>query len=203
MSKKVVLIALVMTAVLAAASCSQRSKEADAAQSVSADQSIQNSQTQPQSSGSFGSLILKPGYELASFTGTTLEGKDIGPRQLQKAKISLINVWTTTCPYCIEEMPDLEEVSHIAAGRDVQVIGIIGDGKYKPKDAQSLIERTGVTYLNIVPSGPFEKTIMSIAYAVPTTVLVDKNGRMIGEPIMGKRDKDFFLQLIDSALTQL
>ncbi len=150
-----------------------------------------------------GSLLLKQDYKLAIFAGETLEGISYGPEVLKEQTLTMMNVWTTTCPYCIEEMPMLEELSSELISEGVQIIGVIGDGKYSASAAQKIIDSTGVTYLNLVPTGTSEKIIFEIAYAVPTTLFVDQNGRVIGEPILGVRSKDEYTALAREALKAL
>lgn len=150
-----------------------------------------------------GSLFIKKGYELAMLSGKTLSDVAYGPNLLKEAEVTMINVWTTTCPYCIEEMPMLEELSKEIASEGVQIIGIIGDGAYNSSQAQAIIDRTGVEYVNIIPDKSFMKTIMEIAYAVPTTIYVDKDGRILGEPVLGARSKEYYTEQARNALNSL
>jgi thiol-disulfide isomerase/thioredoxin len=198
MSKK---ITFMLTAVLAfiLVGCSPETQESEPAVAES-------EQVRPQpadSQSTPGSLIIRPGYEFAGMTGVTLQDKKITAKLFSSSRLSLVNIWTTTCPYCIEEMPDLQEVSQMITDRDVQVVGIVGDGRYNPERAREIVEKTGVTYVNVAPSAAFEKTVQSIAYAVPTTLFVDRHGKLIGEPILGMRDKEFFLNEIDTRLSLL
>ncbi|MGM0432999.1 MAG: TlpA family protein disulfide reductase [Spirochaetota bacterium] len=201
MSKKIIFISLLLFSALFLIGCGGNADTEEPASDLQ--ESAQQPSATSGSDGDSGSLVVQKGYELSTLSGQTLGGREISPSVLKRADLTVMNVWTTTCPYCIEEMPDLEEVSHLVEDKGVQVIGIIGDGSHNPEDAQDLIDRTGVTYLNVVPSSSFEKKLFSIAYAVPTTVFLDRNGRMIGEPVVGKRDTDFFMQRIDTALSQL
>lgn len=201
MSKKIIFLSLLSLAALFLMGCGGEAETQQPETAVEENEE-QPAATAPSDSDSE-SLVVQKGHELSTFSGQTLEGREITPSVLKQADLTVLNVWTTTCPYCIEEMPDLEEVSGLVEDRGVQIIGIIGDGAQNPEDAQALIDRTGVTYLNVVPSSSFEKKLFSIAYAVPTTVFLDKNGGMIGEPVVGKRDAEFFMQRIDTALSQL
>jgi thiol-disulfide isomerase/thioredoxin len=202
MSKKVIYITLLLTAgILLITGCSEETASSSAPPQEIA--SSEPQQTVPAQRNTGSSLIIRPGYEFAGLTGTTLSGETASAKLFKDHRLTLINIWTTTCPYCIEEMPDLEEVSRIVAEQDVQVIGIVGDGRFNPESALKMVEQTGVTYVNVTPSPAFEKTVQSVAYAVPTTLFVDEHGRMIGEPILGMRDKDFFLSQIEAALSQL
>ncbi len=206
MSKKIIFYTALLAIVMTAAGCSndgsQNEITAEAKNdTIAAEESSNTPAVKPSVQG--GSLLVKKGYELAVLSGTTLSGEEFGPELLKKASVTMLNVWTTTCPYCIEEMPMLEELSHEILADGVQIVGIIGDGKYNPKDAQKIIEHTGVTYLNLIPTGVSERVILNIAYAVPTTLFVDSDGRILGEPILGMRDKEYYRKQAESALKQL
>jgi thiol-disulfide isomerase/thioredoxin len=194
MTKKIIFYMLAVVLILGLSGCAKEAEQA------SAPVQEQKPSVQTAAAGQGGSLLIRKGHELASITGVTLKGEQHGPSLLKNSSVTMLNVWTTTCPYCIDEMPILEEVSLELRAEGLQIIGIIGDGMYNKNAALGVIDRTGVTYLNIVPEGTFTKTIMDIAYAVPTTIFIDSDGRMIGEPILGARSKEFFLEQARSAL---
>lgn len=50
----------------------------------------------------------KVGGDLPAFTVKDLDGKEFDTKDL-KGKVAVIYLWATWCPYCVEEMPDLEK----------------------------------------------------------------------------------------------
>ncbi len=198
--RKIVIIIIVIGLIISLIGCS---KSSDVEESVVPVVETTQSPTVASSGDGSGSLLLKQDYKLAIFAGETLQGTSHGPEVLKKQSLTMMNVWTTTCPYCIEEMPMLEVLSAELVSEGVQIIGVIGDGKRSAKAAQNIIDTTGVTYLNLVPTGATEKIIFDIAYAVPTTLFVDQNGRVIGEPILGVRSKEEYTALAREALKSL
>ncbi|MBR4091324.1 MAG: TlpA family protein disulfide reductase, partial [Mogibacterium sp.] len=46
---------------------------------------------------------------LANFTASTLDGKEFTQDDLAKADLTIINVWSTTCEPCTDELPQLAE----------------------------------------------------------------------------------------------
>lgn len=193
MTKKVVI--LLVLVLLTMAGCTR--------QQVEASGTTEAQQEQKSSSASSKSLVVKQGYELAMLTGNTLDEKQYGPEILGRAKITMVNIWTTTCPYCIEEMPMLQELSEELLQRDIQIIGIVADGKYNRSNAQNIIEQTGVKYLNIYPTGGSVQAIREIAYAVPTTIFVSPDGNILTDPVLGARSKEMYLSLLEEALKVL
>ncbi len=188
--------------ILGIAGCS---KEAEAAPAQETNELSTTAGTATTAAGGdgTGSLLLKQDNKLAMFAGVTLSGEAYGPELLKQQNLTMMNIWTTTCPYCIEEMPMLENLSGRLEAAGIHLIGVIGDGRTSGTAAQRIIDSTGVTYLNIVPDKKVEKTIFEIAYAVPTTIFVDGNGKVIGEPILGMRAEEEYYSLAMEALGSL
>ena len=84
----------------------------------------------------------------------------------------VINFFARTCPACVSEMPEFEEVFNDFGG-DVAFVGISTDPRLE--DAQFLVEETGVTYdLGWDPDA--ELFAQFGGFAMPTTVFVDASG---------------------------
>lgn len=111
-------------------------------------------------------------------------------------KYTLVNVWATNCRPCVIEMPDLQKLQETLGGDDFQVIGIISDtyseSEINLEAAKKIVEQTGVKYSNIIPNDQIiEEVLMHIQF-VPTTFIVDSDGKFIGEMVYGLREYDFF-----------
>lgn len=85
---------------------------------------------------------------------------------------AVINFWATWCPFCIEEMPDLERV-HQELGDRVQFVGV--DREDVTDKALRLAQETGVTYTLVEdPDGSFFRAVEGLG--MPTTLLVAADG---------------------------
>ena len=62
--------------------------------------------------------------------------------------------------------------------------------------AQQIVEKTGVTYENVIAPGAFDQFINKLA-GVPTTVFIDKNGKVVGEAIVGAKVEEYKQQVAD------
>lgn len=127
------------------------------------------------SSGNFSS------FEMQSFSGET-----VTEEVLKGHKITVFNIWGTTCTPCINEMPDLDRLAGKYSDEGLQIIGICMDASYKGKadeaiveEGKRIIEKTGISYLNLIPSGEIEEGILSNIIATPTTIIVDENGTVL------------------------
>ncbi len=87
----------------------------------------------------------------------------------------VINFFARTCPACVSEMPEFQEVSD-TLGDVVNFVGISTDPR--KEDAEILIEETGVTYdLGWDPAGDLFAEFGG--FAMPTTVFVSSDGKVV------------------------
>ena len=56
--------------------------------------------------------------------------------------------------------------------------------------------QTGVTYENVIAPGAFDQFINKLT-GVPTTVFIDKNGKVVGEAIVGAKVEEYKQQVAD------
>ena len=89
--------------------------------------------------------------------------------------------------------------------KGVALVGIVcdvaGPDDRTMADAEKIIARTGVTYLNLFPWPSFNKDLP--AMYIPTTYFVDSSGMIVGEAAVGARDADAYEELVDSILKEL
>ena len=125
-----------------------------------------------------------------AFKGTDLEGNPVTSELFKENSVTVVNFWFSTCAPCIAELGELNELNEELKLKGGAVIGInadtIGGDESMIMEARSILEKKGAAYQNIHFSADSEagKLTYSIT-AFPTTVVVDRNGRMIGEPILG------------------
>ena len=138
--------------------------------------------------------------KVEAFTSVTTEGEDVTEEIFKNSEVTMINMWGTFCSPCINEMPDLEKISKEYDKKEFQLVGIVSDSMDKddPK-VKNVIEKTGVTYTNIMNSESLVKVIMNAVQAVPTTVFVDSEGNIIHVEVGGK-DYDSWKNIIDNVL---
>ena len=123
-----------------------------------------------------------------SFKTTDLDGNAVDSKELfAKNKVTMINIWGTYCGPCVEEMPELEQMSKEYADKGAAIVGLVVDvseaDDSKLADAKDIIKDTGVTYLNL-KAWDGSKDQLS-APGTPTTYFVDSTGNLIGDPVVG------------------
>ncbi len=130
---------------------------------------------------------------------------DLG-KIISSNKITIINCWATYCTPCIEEMPGLEEIYQDNKDKGVALIGMLTDitaedGSYDAEliaEAKDIVNETKVTYPNLIANEELLNNLDLVG--VPTTIVVDSEGNLICDPIIGSRDPEEWQTLIDENL---
>ncbi|MEE1377574.1 MAG: TlpA disulfide reductase family protein [Oribacterium sp.] len=146
-----------------------------------------------------------------SFEGQDLDGNPVDSATLfSNNAVTVVNFWFTTCKPCVGELPDLEALHQELAKKGGTVIGInaftLDSNAKEIEDAKSILEQQGVSYQNICFASDSEAGLFNAGlYAFPTTYVVDRNGRIVGDPIVGAISSDAQMKklnaLIDQALS--
>lgn len=122
-----------------------------------------------------------------SFSSTDLEGNAVTEEIFSNADVTVVNFWGTFCPPCIGEMPELGTWAK-EMPENVQLIGIVMDvekaGTQTYENALKIVKTTGADYTNILIADQFQ-TITADMQFVPTTMFVDSQGNILGDPIVG------------------
>lgn len=137
---------------------------------------------------------------VSSFSGTTvpnafpafstvdLNGNPVTQDIFSGKDLTVVNIWGTFCTPCINEMPELGEWAR-SMPENVQIIGLVSDLRTAEDTAtldtaRLICEKTGADFVSLVANADFD-TLLSGVTGVPTTLFVDENGAIVGEPIVG------------------
>lgn len=120
----------------------------------------------------------------------------------QKGKVMLINFWATWCAPCKKEMPDLSDINTELKDKNFKMYGVNVFFRGTPT-IETVLQQIPVTYPildgNDQVVAAFEKAMGSKMQGVPTTLIVDKNGKIV-ETMVGMRDKETFMASIKKYL---
>lgn len=142
-----------------------------------------------------------------SFTAQTIAGETIDSAQLfAGAKITMLNIWGTYCYPCLMEMPDLGRLSKEYADKDVQLIGLICDVNSADSEtgatALQQISETGAAYTHLLATSEMIEQVMSDVYAVPTTLFLDSQGKLICSAVVGSNSYETWAAALDELLAR-
>ena len=145
-----------------------------------------------------------------AFEGKDLDGNEVKSDELFSANaVTVVNFWFTTCSPCVGELGDLDALNKELADKGGALIGVnaftLDGDETAIADAKDVLAKKGATYQNVYfdsssPAGAFTANI----FAFPTTYVVDRNGNIVGEPIVGaiteKNQAETLQSLIDQAI---
>ena len=145
-----------------------------------------------------------------SFEGKDLNGNTVKSDKLFSGNaVTVVNFWFTTCNPCVGELAELDALNKKLAEKGGALIGVntftLGGDEAAISEAKDVLMKKGATYQNVYfasdsEAGKFTSNIL----AYPTTYVVDRNGNIVGEPIVGaiteKKQAETLQKLIDQAL---
>ena len=145
-----------------------------------------------------------------AFDGKDLAGNEVKSSTLfGENTVTVVNFWFTTCSPCVGELAELEALNKQLAEKGGAVVGInsftLDGDKTAIAEAEDILAKKGVSYKNIWFDSKSEAgEFTSGLYSYPTTYVVDKNGNIVGEPIVGaitgQKQAQTLQKLIDQAI---
>ena len=145
-----------------------------------------------------------------AFEGKDLDGNTVKSDELFSGNaVTVVNFWFTTCNPCVGELSELDALNKELAEKGGALIGVntftLDGDKAAIADAKDVLAKKGATYQNIYfgSGGDVGKFVENV-FAYPTTYVVDRNGNIVGDPIVGavteKKQAETLQKLIDQAL---
>ena len=145
-----------------------------------------------------------------AFEGKDLDGNTVKSDELFSGNaVTVVNFWFTTCNPCVGELADLDALNKKLEEKGGALIGVntftLDGDETAISEAKDVLAKKGATYQNVYfdsdgEAGKFTGNI----FAYPTTYVVDRNGNIVGEPIVGaiteKKQAETLQKLIDQAL---
>ena len=148
---------------------------------------------------------------VGTFETTDIDGNTYTEKVFSDYDLTLVNAFTTWCSPCVNEMPELEKLYQEMKDQGVGVVGMVLDSVSEdgtPDDsivqkAQLLKEKTGVTYPLLIPDKGFLNGRISGLQSFPESFFVDKDGNIVGDPIMGSNTFDGWKEAVEKQLAAL
>ena len=146
-----------------------------------------------------------PAFEGKDLDGNTVKSSDL----FSGNAVTVVNFWFTTCGPCVGELGDLDALNKELSGKGGALIGInaftLDGNEAAISDAKDVLAQSGATYQNVYfDSGSEAGKFVENIYAYPTTYVVNRSGRIVGDPIVGaitsKAQADALQAQIDKAL---
>ena len=145
-----------------------------------------------------------------AFEGKDLDGNMVKSDELFSGNaVTVVNFWFTTCNPCVGELAELDALNKELAGKGGALIGVntftLDGDEAAISEAKDVLMKKGANYQNVYfdSDGEAGKFVTNI-FAYPTTYVVDRNGNIVGDPIVGaiteEKQAETLQKLIDQAL---
>ena len=141
------------------------------------------------------------------FQGKTLDGEDVDSSLFANNAFTVINFWFNECKPCVAELGELDALNKKVAEQGGEVIGInVGtlDGNQEGiENAKKLLEAKGATYRCVYFDSSSEAGTFALnIQAFPTTIVVDRNGNLVGAPVLGGIDNESNMAMLQANIDQ-
>lgn len=129
----------------------------------------------------------------SNLSGKDFNGNPVDESLFSKNAVTVVNFWFNSCKPCVAELSKLNELNEAIRSMGGEVVGIntetFNGNKTAIKEASAILESQGAKYRNLsIDSSSNAGKYASDIMAFPTTILVDRNGNIVGDPMLGGID---------------
>lgn len=122
--------------------------------------------------------------DFSSFTTKDTKGNTVTQDIFKNYDLTMVNIWSTWCTACIDEMEELERLRTMLP-ENVNLISICADGSSENELMEQILSKKGCKFQTLVDGNSLNGAVLDYVSMYPTTVFVDKNGNVVGQPQIG------------------
>jgi thiol-disulfide isomerase/thioredoxin len=110
-----------------------------------------------------------------NLVGKTLSGERV-EMEAYKGKVVVVSFWATWCPYCLKELPILENIQKLAGADKLQVIAVNTEERQVFRRAESMLKM-----LTLKLAYDPDKTIAASygVHGIPHMLIIGRDGKII------------------------
>ena len=142
-----------------------------------------------------------------AFEGKDLDGNPVTSELFKNNAVTVVNFWFSACAPCIGELGELNALNEELKLKGGAVIGInadtIGGDESMIMEARNILEKKGAAYQNIY--FPADSEAGKLTYSItafPTTMVVDRNGNIVGEAILGGINNETQMKVLQDLIDE-
>ena len=122
---------------------------------------------------------------LTSFSTYDMQLQPVTEEIFAPYDLTMVNIWTTWCPYCVREMPELAKLKDMLP-ENVNLITICDDASIETELAYDILQQTGATnFQTLIGTQEIYDQFVYQADVIPTTFFLDSEGNPVGKPLLG------------------
>lgn len=140
--------------------------------------------------------------DLSGFKTKDLNGNEVTSDIFSKNKLTMVNIWSTSCTPCIDEMPEITKLyKELPAGTNViSICTDAGDSKESLDFAKEVMEKSNAQFKTLIPDKVLKNRLTDGVQIFPTTLFINSEGKVVGEPHFGMPTAEGFLKSINEHL---
>ena len=121
-------------------------------------------------------IIFAQSNKYIDFTLQNLKGENIKLSDLAGQKVILLNFWTTWCPYCVKEIPELKKYYSEYKDKGLEILAI--NIQETPNQVKNFISKRNVDYPILLDKDGSVANQYGVR-GIPTNYLISKDGMII------------------------
>lgn len=146
---------------------------------------------------------------VGSFSTEDVFGNAYSEEIFSEHELTLVNLFTTWCSPCVQEIPELEELraEYEEKGIDLGVVAVVMDARTASgvdegalEQARLLYEKSGAQFPFLIPDEGKMNGRLAGVESYPESFFVDKYGNIVSEPYIGANSKAEWAKIVDAEL---
>lgn len=142
------------------------------------------------------------------FEGNDLDKNKVDSSIFSENAVTVVNFWFNDCKPCVEELSEMNALNDRIKEQGGEVIGVnVGtlDGNEENiATAKQILETKGAKYRNIYFDSNSDAGKFALGVtAFPTTYVIDRNGNIVGEALLGGIDNDDNLNTLQNTIDEV
>ena len=148
------------------------------------------------------------GSSFPQFEGNDLDKNKVDSSIFSENAVTVVNFWFNDCKPCVEELSEMNALNDRIREQGGEVIGVnVGtlDGNEENiATAKQILETKGAKYRNIYFDSNSDAGKFALGVtAFPTTYVIDRNGNIVGEALLGGIDNDDNLNTLQNTIDEV
>lgn len=148
------------------------------------------------------------GSSFPQFEGNDLDENKVDSSIFSENAVTVVNFWFNDCKPCVEELSEMNALNDRIKEQGGEVIGVnVGtlDGNEENiAAAKQILETKGAKYRNIYFDSNSDAGKFALGVtAFPTTYVIDRNGNIVGEALLGGIDNDDNLNTLQNTIDEV
>ena len=148
------------------------------------------------------------GSSFPQFDGNDLDENKVDSSIFAENAVTVVNFWFNDCKPCVEELSEMNALNDRIKEQGGEVIGVnVGtlDGNEENiATAKQILETKGAKYRNIYFDSNSDAGKFALGVtAFPTTYVIDRNGNIVGEALLGGIDNDDNLNTLQNTIDEV